>query len=136
MMSGGIKRKIALLAALAMLGCARADEQPARTQQAAAPVVQRDQRGVIFFLGTSLTAGYGVGVNNAFPTLIQQKLDSAGMPFRVVNAGLSGETSAGGLRRLDWSLQQPIDVLVLELGANDGLRGLPVDQMRANLDSI
>jgi acyl-CoA thioesterase-1 len=136
MMSGGMKRKIALLAALAMLGCARADEPPPRAQQPAAPVAQRDQRGVILFLGTSLTAGYGVGVSNAFPALIQQKLDSAALPFRVVNAGLSGETSAGGLRRLDWSLQQPIDVLVLELGANDGLRGLPVDQMRANLDSI
>ncbi|HSG66763.1 MAG TPA: arylesterase, partial [Gammaproteobacteria bacterium] len=70
------------------------------------------------------------------PALIQQKIDSAGLPFRVVNAGLSGETSAGGLRRLEWSLQEPIDVLVLELGANDGLRGLPVEQMRANLDSI
>jgi acyl-CoA thioesterase-1 len=90
----------------------------------------------VLFLGTSLTAGYGVGAENAFPALIQQKLDSAGLPFRIVNAGLSGETSAGGLRRLDWSLQQPVEVLVLELGANDGLRGLSVQQLRANLDSI
>ncbi len=96
----------------------------------------RDPRGVILFLGTSLTAGYGVGADKAFPALIQQKLDSAGYPFRVENAGLSGETSAGGLRRLDWSLQQPIDVLVLELGGNDGLRGLSVVELRANLDSI
>jgi acyl-CoA thioesterase-1 len=88
------------------------------------------------FLGTSLTAGLGVGADNAFPALVQQKIDSAGLPFKVVNSGLSGETAAGGLRRLDWSLQQPIDVLVLELGANDGLRGLPVDQLNANLDSI
>jgi acyl-CoA thioesterase-1 len=95
-----------------------------------------DERKVVLFLGTSLTAGYGLGAEFAYPAIIQQKIDSAGLPFRVVNAGLAGETSAGGLRRLEWSLQQPIDVLVLELGANDGLRGLPVDAMRANLDSI
>lgn len=92
--------------------------------------------GVVLFLGTSLTAGYGVGESAAFPALIQTKLDSAGLPYRVVNAGISGETSAGGLRRLDWSLQEPIAVLVLELGANDGLRGVPVDQLRANLEAI
>jgi acyl-CoA thioesterase-1 len=93
-------------------------------------------RGVIVFLGTSLTAGYGVGEENAFPAIIQSKIDSAGLPFRVVNAGVSGETSAGGLARLDWALRSPVDVLVVELGANDGLRGLPVEQMGANLDSI
>jgi acyl-CoA thioesterase-1 len=119
-----------------MLGCTRTDEQPAAAQDASPPQPARDARGAILFLGTSLTAGYGVGVEHAFPALIQHKLDSASMPFRVVNAGLSGETSAGGLRRLDWSLQQPIDVLVLELGANDGLRGLSVAQLHANLDSI
>jgi len=120
-----------------MLGCTRTDEAPAAAQGAAPPQQPtRDTRGAILFLGTSLTAGYGVGVEHAFPALIQEKLDSAGLPFRVVNAGLSGETSAGGLRRLDWSLQQPIEVLVLELGANDGLRGLSVAQLRANLDSI
>jgi acyl-CoA thioesterase I len=90
----------------------------------------------VLFLGTSLTAGFGVGEEYAYPAVIQQKIDSAGLPFHVINAGLSGETSAGGLRRLDWSLQQPIDVLVLELGANDGLRGQPVEALRANLDSI
>lgn len=93
-------------------------------------------RPAILFLGTSLSAGYGVSESAAFPALIQQRIDSAGLPYRVVNAGLSGETSAGGLRRLDWSLQDSIAVLVLELGANDGLRGLPVDQLHANLDSI
>jgi acyl-CoA thioesterase I len=90
----------------------------------------------VLFLGTSLTAGYGIVEQAAFPALIQQKIDSAGLPFRVSNAGISGETSAGGLRRIDWSLQQPVDVLVLELGANDGLRGLPVEQLRSNLDQI
>lgn len=90
----------------------------------------------MLFVGTSLTAGYGVDEDAAYPALLQQRVDSAGLPFRVVNAGISGETSAGGLRRIDWSLQQPTDVLVLELGANDGLRGLPTDQLRANLDEI
>jgi acyl-CoA thioesterase-1 len=132
-----MRRKIAALAAFGMLSCAQADKPQIRTEpDTQSATVQPDRRGVILFLGTSLTAGYGVGVENAFPALIQLKLDSAGYPFRVVNAGLSGETSAGGLRRLEWSLQQPIDVLVLELGANDGLRGLPVAQLRSNLDSI
>ena len=106
-----------------------------RVADAARPGEEQED-GIVLFLGTSLTAGYGVGEDLAYPALVQEKIDSAGLPFRVVNAGLSGETSAGGLRRLDWSLQQPIEVLVLELGANDGLRGLAVDAMRANLDSI
>jgi acyl-CoA thioesterase I len=93
-------------------------------------------RRTILFVGTSLTAGYGVGEDLAYPAVLQQKIDAAGLPFRVVNAGISGETSAGGLRRIDWSLQQPVDVLVLELGANDGLRGLDPDAMRRNLDEI
>jgi acyl-CoA thioesterase I len=87
-------------------------------------------------VGTSLTAGYGLGADFAYPALIQEKIDSAGLPYRVVNAGISGETSAGGLRRIDWSLQRSVDVLVLELGANDALRGLSVDSMKSNLDSI
>lgn len=103
---------------------------------AAAPVPDRVAGGTVLFVGTSLTAGYGLGEEYAFPALIQAKIDSAGLPYRVVNAGVSGETSAGGLRRIDWMLQRPVDVLVVELGANDGLRGLPVDQLRENLDAI
>ncbi|MEX0907209.1 MAG: arylesterase [Gemmatimonadota bacterium] len=91
---------------------------------------------VVLFIGTSITAGYGIGEEFAYPAVIQQMIDSAGLPYRVSNAGVSGETSAGGLRRIDWALQQPIDVLVVELGANDGLRGLPVADMRADLDSL
>jgi acyl-CoA thioesterase-1 len=90
----------------------------------------------IVFLGTSLTAGFGVGADSAYPAYLQSMIDSAGLPYRVINAGLSGETSAGGLRRLDWSLQEPVDVLFLELGANDGLRGLDVAQLRENLEAI
>ena len=90
----------------------------------------------VVFLGTSLTAGYGLDPDQAYPALIQEKIDSAGLPFRVVNAGESGETSAGGLRRVEWLLRQPVAMLVLELGANDGLRGQDVDAMRANLQRI
>jgi acyl-CoA thioesterase I len=103
-----------------------------------APTVPADEaeRRTVLFLGTSLTAGYGLGEHVAWPAVLQQKIDSAGLPYRVTNAGISGETSAGGLRRIDWSLQQPVDVLVVELGANDGLRGLPVDAMRENIAEI
>lgn len=90
----------------------------------------------IVFVGTSLTAGFGVGPELAYPALIQQRIDSAGLPFRVDNAGISGETSAGGLRRIDWSLQQPTAVLVLELGANDALRGLDPELVERNLDAV
>jgi acyl-CoA thioesterase-1 len=90
----------------------------------------------VVFLGTSLTAGYGVEPAQAFPAIVQRMIDSAGLPFRTVNAGSSGETSAGGLRRLDWALEQRVDVLVLELGANDGLRGLDTSDMMRNLDAI
>ena len=90
----------------------------------------------MLFIGTSLTAGYGIGAEFAYPAVIQTKIDSAGLPYRVVNAGISGETSAGGLRRIDWALQNPVSVLVLELGANDALRGLDPDSMQANLEAI
>lgn len=91
---------------------------------------------VVLFYGDSLTAGYGLSTEEAFPAVIGRKLQEKGTPITVVNAGLSGETSAGGLNRLDWVLKQPIDVFVLELGANDGLRGLPLDQTQKNLQSI
>ena len=92
----------------------------------------------IVFFGDSLTAGLGLEdpEAQAFPALIQQKLDAAHLPWRVVNAGLSGETSAGGVRRVDWVLRQPVDVFVLELGGNDGLRGLPPDTTAGNLQAI
>lgn len=93
-------------------------------------------RPVVLFIGTSLTAGYGLTEELAYPALIQAKLDSAGLAYRVVNGGVSGETSAGGLARIDWLLRQPVAVLVLELGANDGLRGLDVEAMRGNLQEI
>jgi acyl-CoA thioesterase-1 len=91
---------------------------------------------VVLFLGTSLTAGYGLPESQAYPALLQERIDAAGLDYRVVNAGVSGDTSAGGLRRLDWLLRLPVAVLVVELGANDMLRGLGVEQLRRNLDRI
>ncbi len=90
----------------------------------------------LLFVGTSLTAGLGLEPDEAYPALIARRIDSLGLPYRVVNAGSSGETSAGALRRIDWLVREPVDVLVLETGANDGLRGLSVDSMRANVQAI
>lgn len=91
---------------------------------------------VILFFGDSLTAGYGLSPEEAFPAILEIELKQSGKEVKVVNAGLSGETSAGGLTRVDWILRQPIDIFILELGANDGLRGLPLDQTRINLQAI
>jgi acyl-CoA thioesterase-1 len=90
----------------------------------------------VVFLGTSLTGGLGLDPGQAYPAIVQRMIDSAGWSFQVVNAGVSGETSAGGLRRLDWLLRRPLAVLVVELGANDGLRGLSVAEMMRNLQAI
>lgn len=90
----------------------------------------------ILFYGDSLTAGYGLSPDEAYPNLVGKKLVSHGKNVKVINAGLSGETSAGGLSRLDWVLRQPVDIFVLELGPNDGLRGLPLDQTEKNLQAI
>ncbi|WP_374729168.1 arylesterase [Rufibacter psychrotolerans] len=90
----------------------------------------------ILFFGNSLTHGYGLSPSEAFPALIQQKIDSLGLPYKAINAGLSGETSAGGKNRIDWLLRQPVDVFVLELGANDGLRGIPPAETKKNLQAI
>jgi acyl-CoA thioesterase-1 len=111
--------------------------KPGEPPTARAPQVGAEaSRPVIVFLGTSLTAGYGLEESQAFPALIQARLDAAGLDFRVVNAGVSGDTSAGGLRRLAWLLRLPVAVLVLELGANDMLRGQGTRALRANLEAI
>lgn len=87
-------------------------------------------------LGDSLTAGYGLAPDEAYPALLQRRLDEAGYAYEVVNAGVSGDTTAGGLSRLEWSLEGDVRILVLALGANDGLRGLGVAEMRRNLETI
>lgn len=94
------------------------------------------RRRTILFVGTSLTAGYGLDPDSAYPQQIQRMIDSAGLPYDVVNAGVSGETSSSLLARLDWLLRQPFDVIVIETGANDGLRGVPVDAMARNVERI
>lgn len=92
----------------------------------------------ILFFGDSLTAGYGLddATTEAFPGLVQKKITAAGLPYRVINAGLSGETTAGGLRRIDWVLRAPVDIFVLALGGNDGLRGLSPAAASQNLQGI
>jgi acyl-CoA thioesterase-1 len=98
--------------------------------------LQSEKEKTILFFGDSLTAGYGLTEEEAFPALVEKALNEKGKKVRVMNSGLSGETSAGGLTRIDWVLRQPIDVFILELGANDGLRGVPLEETRKNLQAI
>jgi acyl-CoA thioesterase-1 len=131
----GRKILVCALAALAF-ACEREDQQPV-VRAPASEVSSTDTLApAVLFLGTSLTAGMGLSSDQAYPAFVQAKIDSAGLHYRAVNAGVSGETSAGGLRRIDWLLRQPVAVLVLELGANDMLRGQDVPAMRANLQEI
>lgn len=95
-----------------------------------------DSKKTILCFGNSLTAGYGLDEQEAWPALLQARLDSINEPYTVVNAGLSGETTSGGLNRLDWVIKQKVDLFILELGANDMLRGLAVDNTKENLEKI
>ena len=91
---------------------------------------------VVLFFGTSLTAGLGLDPEQAYPMLIEKKAQDDGVPIKVVNAGLSGETTAGAVRRIDWVLREPVDLIVIEAGANDALRGLGPEDARANLQQL
>ena len=120
-----------------LAGCGN-NEQPsskAGNDTAQTKAVSAKKKTIVFF-GNSLTAGYGLSPSEAFPALIQKKIDSLNLPYTVVNAGVSGETTSGGNSRIDWVLRQPMDVFILELGGNDGLRGIPVAETRKNLQSI
>ena len=120
-------------------GCAGKEKQNDKTNLTETKKVAVDSSNpvkTILFFGNSLTAGYGLDPGEAFPALIQAKIDSAGLEYKTINAGVSGETSSGGNGRIDWILKQPVDVFVLELGANDGLRGIPLTETRKNLQSI
>jgi acyl-CoA thioesterase-1 len=138
--------RIWLAAALAAcaLACGSRGEDRDETRAAAAPVpaaaasatAAAPARPRIVALGDSLTAGLGLPTAAAYPALLDRRLKEHGLDFEVVNAGISGDTSAGGLERLDWALQGDVRVLILALGANDGLRGLPLDQLRGNLSQI
>jgi acyl-CoA thioesterase-1 len=123
-------------------GCARSDPEPttqrsqSRSSAAGTTEVAAADAPRIVFLGDSLTAGLGVAPDEAYPALVQQRLRETGHPHEVVNAGVSGDTSAGGLRRLDWSLKGQVEVLVVALGGNDALRGLAPDDLERNLGTI
>ncbi len=99
-------------------------------------VSEENVKKTILFFGDSLTAGYGIEVEEAFPALIQNRLDSLNLDYVTINSGLSGETTSGGLNRLNWVLNQEVAIFVLELGANDGLRGIPLEKTRENLQAI
>ena len=144
-----MKLWLAAALALAVAGCApRSDDRdearhsgtPAHAATAAASAVPATSATVarprIAVLGDSLTAGLGVAKAAAYPSLLQQRLDADGLDFEVVNAGVSGDTSAGGLARLDWTLDGDVRVLIVALGGNDGLRGLPAEELRRNLAQI
>jgi acyl-CoA thioesterase I len=155
MKMGSTKRKVATLTlalvipGLAGCGAGTAEEAPAVRSEAPAPVApapaapvarggQTQDQGapLVVFLGDSLTAGYGLPEDQAYPALLDRRLDSKGTPIRILNAGVSGDTTAGGLSRLDWLLKQKPDVLVVALGGNDGLRGLDLAQSEKNLREI
>lgn len=131
-----------IVSVLALTGCkdnvSSKDNGATAENKAAADssTVATDSAKHIVFFGNSLSAGYGLDPTEAFPAVIQEKIDSLKLPYKVVNAGLSGETTAGGKGRIDWLLQQPVDIFVLELGGNDGLRGIPVSETGKNLQEI
>jgi len=138
-------RSVVVLLAAAMVACAPADPpapaekrpvESSRPTGAAVPPSPTADAPRVVILGDSLTAGLGLDRAQSFPSLLQARLDREGYNYQVVNAGVSGDTSAGGLRRLDWALEGNVRVLVVELGANDGLRGLPVAGMKKNLAEI
>lgn len=105
---------------------------PEQSQSQPAPVRKKN----IVFFGNSLTAAYQLSPEQGFTALLQRRIDSLGMPYTCVNAGLSGETTADGVNRIEWVLQQPVDIFVLELGGNDALRGLPISESKKNLQQM
>jgi acyl-CoA thioesterase-1 len=131
--------RVVLLVVVASCACAQPEPEPERTRPPSRsapvePVASTAPR--IVFLGDSLTAGLGLPMEASVPALIERRLKAEGYGYAVVNAGVSGDTSAGGLNRLEWSLDGDVKVLVIELGANDGLRGLPVANMKRNLAEV
>ncbi|SNT38163.1 acyl-CoA thioesterase-1 [Ekhidna lutea] len=129
-----------ILLTLLLIGCGSTQESGNNesSDQKATKEVQSpaEEKKVILFFGNSITAGYQLDMDQAFPALIQERIDSLGLNYKTINAGLSGETSAGGKSRIEWVLQTVPDIFFLELGANDGLRGLPLDETIKNLQDI
>lgn len=134
-----MKSRLLLLAVCClvwMAGCGAPESSAPQEVSATAEAPAPAERQTILVLGNSIAAGLGVEPEESFPARIQQTIDSLGLPFEVINAGVSGETTAGGLSRIDWLLRQQVDVLVLELGGNDGLRGTLPEATRSNLVAI
>ena len=132
------KGSIIIISLILLLSGCTNNEKPAGSRQnnMVKDSVSVTKKKTIVFFGNSLTAGYGLSPSQAFPAIIQKKIDSLGLPYQVINAGVSGETSSGGKTRIDWILKQPVDIFVLELGANDGLRGIPLSETKKSLQSI
>ena len=129
---------LSILAAL-LISCSSVNERSSVLAQAVTETpkdANRSNRKTILFFGDSITAGYQLDINQTFPALIQDRLDSLGYEYQVINAGLSGETTAGGMNRIEWVLKTIPDIFFLELGANDGLRGLQLEESRKNLQAI
>lgn len=133
-----MKKLFHLSFVLIIWACGSPEKAETDTQEATKENVAEEPNNskTILFYGNSLTAGYGVGLESAFPAQIEKKLDSLKMDYSVINAGLSGETTSGGLNRLDWVLNQKVDIFILELGANDGLRGIPLTETKVNLQAM
>jgi len=125
---------------LLLLGCGekntKKDTEATSNTEDTAVTETSDSNKKILFFGDSLTAGYGLEVSQAFPAVIQEKIDSLDLNYTVINAGLSGETTASGKNRLEWVLEDGIDIIIIELGANDGLRGVPLTETKSNLQSM
>ena len=135
-----IKISLSIFLLLTFISCSNNNNKKASNENAK---ISKDtassktiKKKTILFFGNSLTAGYGVDPSEAYPALIQDKIDSLGLNYKVINAGVSGETTADGNSRIDWILKQPVDIFVLELGGNDGLRGIPLSETKKNLQSI
>ena len=121
-----------------IISCGQNNDRQTKPKEQEKPLkdsVTAAKKTIIFF-GNSITAGYGLDLSEAFPARIQEKIDSMNVPYKVVNAGVSGETSSGGRSRIDWILKQQVDIFVLELGGNDGLRGIPISETKKNLQTI
>lgn len=130
-----IKKNLLLFLLTVFTACGSTENSDKIEPKDSLAVGQANKKTILIF-GDSLSAGLGVETDKAFPALIQHKIDSLKLPYTVINGGLSGETSAAGKARIDWLLKQKVDIFVLELGANDGLRGIPVTETRKNLQSI
>lgn len=134
-----MNRSIVLLGLYLLMACqpeSKKEQANTTSPKKSATVKEEQKKKTILFFGNSITAGYQLDLSEAFPALIQERLDSLGFNYRTVNAGLSGETTASGNSRVDWVLKNPVDIFVLELGANDGLRGISIEEARKNLESI